>query len=157
MQLTLYPSFYPEASPLIDWTQDFTSEAPMTTIATSRGPKLYTGTDTIVTGGGLNLQPGLTIRGLAVTLTTRRSARVVDHTIQWRYRSGAFVGENRANPQPEDVQQYGGSEDLWGIDFASVDYTDPEFQLAVKLMPHPDYPCSVQPVIYQLRLDIYYE
>lgn len=157
MQLTLYPSFYPEASPLIDWTVDFTTESPMTTIATSRGPKLYTGTDTIVTGGGLGLQPDLTIQGIAVSLTTRRSARVVDHTIQWRYKQAQLIGENRANPHPEDLQVYGGATDLWGIDFATVDYTDPEFQLAIKLMPHPDYPCRVQPVIYQLRLDIYYE
>lgn len=157
MRITLYPSLYPEASPLIDWTVDFTTESPITTVATSRGPKLYTGTDSLLTHGGLGLQPDLTILGITATLTTRRLARVVDHTIQWRYKNGQLIGENRAVAQPEDHQVYGGATDLWGIDFATVDYTDPEFQLLVKIMPHPDYPCSVQPVVYSLRLDIDYE
>lgn len=86
---------------------------------------------------------GGTVVGVRVRTDIVRLGRVADRTVQL-YNSG-LIGENRAGELYEQVQEYGGPADLWGVDSAPWDSA--EFGVVIDLTAHPRYPSSTVPII----------
>jgi len=154
-QIYRFPGFTSIDDPQgVDWLPDLTTEVNLTTTALSRGSlKIYRDPDLLISQP-LDL-PSQRPLGLRLELHVTRLARTVDSIVSWRL-GDQLIGSNRAQSEPEDFALYGGEDDLWDLP-QDLDFSLPDLRLAIKLAPHPLYPCSVQPVFRLARLTVYYE
>lgn len=81
----------------------------------------------------------LTISGIELRLTTRRSGRVVDDTVILTY-NDSTLGENQANLEINPIKLYGSSSDLWGASLTSDIVSDPSFGVILRFSSHPQWP-----------------
>ena len=99
------------------------------------------------------LEEGAVIQGVEMRLHCQRLSRIEDKTVQLYYQQ--LKGDNRAADVAEDLQLYGGASDLWGVDTA-VDWTSPQFGVAIDLQPHRTIPSGNKAIIFSvdMRLNI---
>lgn len=91
---------------------------------------------------------GGTVLGVEVETNIVRLSRVRDRTVQlW---SGALIGVNRASENYDQIQRYGGLDDIWGT--TGTDFTSSGFGVVVDLQPHPQYPSSTTVIIRSVQI-----
>lgn len=94
-----------------------------------------------------------TLIGLTVHLHVRRLGRVTDYVIQ-PVISGTYYNNNATGTGGlPDETIYGSSTDNWGI---STGFNSSNFQLALQLGPHPQYPGSDEAIIDSLAIQLVY-
>jgi hypothetical protein len=122
---------------------------------------------------GLNIPTNAAVAGVEFELGIRRNARIEDLVIQLTY-NGELIGDNRAstiNPVQSDMYTgdyttplnpvgdysvYGSQTDLWGVDFSTVNVTDPSFGIVVSFRSNQIYPHRDLAYLDQLGIRITY-
>ena len=134
---------------LYDVAANFTSLAPVASVAQSRGGVIQTGVKSLVFRDfGIN-EAG-TVVAVEFMLSVSRLARIQDRTVKlWQAEA---VGHNRANPQAEDVTVYSGDLAWWQVD--TVDHQNPNFGILVDLQPHSQYPSRDSVYIREVKIRV---
>lgn len=95
------------------------------------------------------------ISGIELKLTTKRSGRVTDDTIQLCLNE-ATIGENQASLAINPIKVYGGETALWGLSSLSVsDVQDPTFGVVLRFQSHPSWPHNTPAGIDSVELRIH--
>src|SRR5690606_36046040 len=87
--------------------------------------------------------------------------RVADATIQLIV-GGSRVGDNKANTTPdwdstEDVYEYGGDNDLWGLILSDSDVNASNFGIAIRAAnTYTAAPISLQARVYHIKMQVSY-
>jgi hypothetical protein len=153
-KLTLAPTLTPLDTPEnVDW-QGLQVTQPISTVATTRRPLSYLVPDALIARFP-DLPPGLAITGLVLEFYCNRLDRVWDEYVGFTL-DDQPVGRNMATEEPRSFGLYGAEDDAWGVDWTGIDYRDPAFAFKLQLIPHPLYPCRVEPWIRDLRFTFYY-
>ena len=107
----------------------------------------------LFSGFNFQLDSDAVVQGVEVKLHCQRLSRIEDKTVQLYYQQ--LRGSNRAAELAEDLQLYGGAGDLWDVDTA-VDWSSPQFGVAIDLQPHRTIPSGNRAIIYSvdMRLNI---
>jgi hypothetical protein len=141
--------------------KNLTSATPTVGVATSFGG-IFTGDgevssnetqSLIFTDFGFNVDNNK-VRGIRVKIHVSRLARIQDKIIQiWK--NGKPAGKNRANLDAEDVQIYGGEDDLWGTQ--RTDFNNEKFGVIADFQPHTQYPSNNTVYFRYVYMSLYIE
>lgn len=94
------------------------------------------------------------VKGIRVKIHVSRLARVQDKIVQiWK--NGKAAGENKANLNAEDVQIYGGPDDLWKTQ--RTDFNNPKFGVVIDFQPHTQYPSKNTVYFRYVMMQLYIE
>jgi hypothetical protein len=107
----------------------------------------------LLTGFGFDSQP-LDLKGIELVTRIERMGRVVDQTVQLSLK-GRAIGRNQASDSLEDLQTYGGSQELWGT--KNLDYAAEDFGLVLDLKPNPSTPSNERPIIREIMMRLYFD
>jgi hypothetical protein len=140
---------YTDGAGPLDNPRDLTTVKPLTGIHTGTGQLLTSEANSLLFSGFGFDTGSYTVQGIEVQLTTQRLARIQDRTIQLYYQQ--LRGSNRANLSAEDLQLYGSSQDLWGLDQA-LPWSNPQFGVVVDLQPHVSIPSNNTALIYSVSM-----
>jgi hypothetical protein len=81
-----------------------------------------------------------TISGIAVRVSCDRRGRIADETIQLCV-DGNFIGDNTASLPILPIKEYGGANNLWGLNTIPVGYLqNSTFGVVIRLQSHPSWP-----------------
>lgn len=107
----------------------------------------------LLTNFGIPLQAG-TVRGIELETHIERYNRVVDARVQLAL-AGEAVGLDLATTALDNIQVYGGQDNLWGL--ATVNYATADFGLILDLKPNELTPSSERPIIRDVKLRLWVE
>lgn len=103
------------------------------------------------------------ITGISVTVTAQRNGRIVDDTVSLVYQ-GEIISENKTNLSTiygeghirnDNVQTYGGENDLWGAEITPEMVKDPSFGILLRFSSNPIYPHRSTIELYKILLTIH--
>jgi hypothetical protein len=103
-----------------------------------------------------------TISGIELTVTARRSGRIVDEIVQLSVNNQLignnnfiYLTEREGHLRIDDVTTYGNPTDLWGIELTPELLNDSTFSVALKFQSHPYFPHSSNLIIESVALTVY--
>lgn len=95
------------------------------------------------------------IHGIEVKLSSRRGGRVSDETIQLVH-EGTMIGDNQATPTLEMIKVYGGSNNIWGVEYINSDMIqDPSFGITLRFQSHPYWPHKESMLIDSVSIRVF--
>lgn len=95
------------------------------------------------------------ITGVELKLTTRRSGRVTDDTVQLTL-NNQLIGENQASLDLSPIKLYGNSTFLWGLKNINRSVIiDPSFGIIIRFKSHPSWPHKSPAEIDSVELRIH--